>query len=133
MLCSKSKCLPPLASKLASCRQQSRRGDKSRGSRRPMLSAPRLASALTGLAQGRADLHDAARGICVKRLVQFALEAGGTVVVEVDEPGDGGLQRAGRAGEISETAAETLEAALDRIRPAAEAVVSRLGNLSQPA
>ena len=69
----------------------------------------------------------------MKRLVQFALEAGGTVVVEVDEPGDGGLQRAGRAGEISETAAETLEAALDRIRPAAEAVVSRLRNLSQPA
>ncbi len=68
----------------------------------------------------------------MKRLVAFPLEHDeGTVVVEVDEPvAAGGVERASRQGEVAETAQQTLEAALRRIRPAARAVIATLAELS---
>lgn len=65
----------------------------------------------------------------MKRLVRFPLEGGGSVVVEVEEPGTGGEERVGRAELVSD-AGESFEAALEKVRPVAEAVITKLQNLS---
>ena len=44
----------------------------------------------------------------MKRLVEFPLEEGGSIVVEIDEPETGGTVRAGREDKI-EKARETFE------------------------
>ena len=62
-------------------------------------------------------------------LVEFPLDGGGTVVVEVEERrGLGGVTRGsgGRAGEVAVRAGETVESAFGRIQPAASAIVERL-------
>jgi hypothetical protein len=66
----------------------------------------------------------------VKRLIEFELAEGGTVVVEVDDE-ETGLERAARPGEIAEKAGQTFESALDRIKPAAEAILQRLSGLAK--
>jgi hypothetical protein len=69
----------------------------------------------------------------VKRLIEFPLEDGGSIVVEVDEPEpEGGVVRAARPGEIAAKAGQTFETALDRIRPAAGAIITKLRGLSDP-
>jgi len=56
----------------------------------------------------------------MKRLIEFPLQDGGSIVVEVDEPAsEGGVTRAARPGEIAARASQTFEAALERIQPAA--------------
>ena len=68
----------------------------------------------------------------MKRLVEFKMEEGGTIVVEVDEMESGRTTRASRhPGEIVEEAKETFEQALSKIRPATEKVIHTLGKLSQ--
>ena len=52
----------------------------------------------------------------MKRLVEFPLEEGGSIVIEIDEPEMGGTVRAGREDKI-EKARETFEEALNP-RPA---------------
>jgi len=68
----------------------------------------------------------------MKRLVEFPLEGGGSVLVEVDEPEpEGGVVRAAaRRGEIEE-ASQNFEVALERVRPAASAVISKLREMSE--
>ncbi len=61
----------------------------------------------------------------MKRLVEFPLEEGGSIVVEIDEPETGGTVRAGR-GETIEKARETLEDALNKVLPATKRVVEKL-------
>ena len=73
----------------------------------------------------------------MKQLIEFPLEDGGTILVEVDEPEpEGGVVRAARPGEIVARANTTFEQSLDRIKPAidviATAIRSRLDNLSSP-
>ncbi len=68
----------------------------------------------------------------MKRLVEFPLEDGGTVVIEVDEPEPpGGIQRAARADEISETADQTFQAALHKIRPVASSILAEMRGLAE--
>lgn len=71
------------------------------------------------------------------RLVEFPLESGGSVIVEVEDragPRDGevrrGLGSGDRPAEIAARASETLEAAFGRIQPAAGAMVTRLRGLA---
>ena len=67
----------------------------------------------------------------MKRLIEFPLQAGGSVIVEVDEPApEGGVTRAARPGEIAARASQTFEAALERIKPAAGIIISKLRGLS---
>src|SRR5260370_12104675 len=67
----------------------------------------------------------------MKRLVEFKLEDGNTIIVEVDEPETGGPTRASRRpGEIAEEAKETFEQALSKIRPATEKVITTLRGLA---
>jgi hypothetical protein len=62
----------------------------------------------------------------MKRLVEFPLEDGSAVIVEVDEPDEEGVRRAARAGEVAEKVTETFESALGKIKPAIKAVISKL-------
>ena len=61
----------------------------------------------------------------MKRLVEFPLQEGGSVVVQIDEPDLGGTVRAAR-GDSLEQAKDTLEDALSKVLPAARSVVERL-------
>lgn len=65
----------------------------------------------------------------MKQLVEFALDDGTTVLVEVDEPESEGIVRAGRAGEIVEKVQYTFSEALDKVKPAAETIINKLRNL----
>jgi hypothetical protein len=61
------------------------------------------------------------------QFVEFPLEGGGTVVVEVGEPGSVGAVRRGFGpAELVTRADETVEAAFARVKPAAAALVEGL-------
>lgn len=67
----------------------------------------------------------------MKRLVEFPTQNGQTLVIEMDdEPGPGAV-RAARPGEVAERAGQTFEAALEAVRTAAEALVTRMRELSE--
>ncbi|GAB4525721.1 MAG: hypothetical protein Kow0047_34630 [Anaerolineae bacterium] len=69
----------------------------------------------------------------MKQLVEFPLESGGSIWAEVEVPEDeAGVTRGGRAEAIPVKAAQSFEAALGRLRPAAEAIISQLAGLSDP-
>ena len=68
----------------------------------------------------------------MKRLVEFPLEGGSSILVEVDEPQAEGVVRAARPGEIAERAVETFETALKKIQPAAVAIINQLRKVSDP-
>lgn len=69
----------------------------------------------------------------MKQLIEFPLEDGGTILVQVDEPTpEGGVVRAARPGEVMKRASQTFESALDRIKPAAGAIISKLRGLADP-
>ena len=61
----------------------------------------------------------------MKHLVEFPLEEGGSIVVEIDEPETGGTVRAGREDKI-EQARETFEDALNKVLPATKTVVEKV-------
>jgi hypothetical protein len=68
----------------------------------------------------------------MKHLVEFPLEDGGSIVVEIDEPETGGTIRAGREDKI-EQARETFEDALNKILPATKTVAEKVrGMASKP-
>lgn len=66
----------------------------------------------------------------MKHLIRFPLESGHSVIMEVEEP-DNGITRAARPHEVMATANQTLESALEHIKPAAEAVLAKLSSLSE--
>jgi hypothetical protein len=61
----------------------------------------------------------------MKRLVEFPLEEGGSIVVEVDEPESEGTIRAARGDTIIK-AKETLEEALNNVLPVTKSLVEKL-------
>ena len=68
----------------------------------------------------------------MKHLVEFPLEEGGSIVVEIDEPETSGTVRAGREDKI-EKARETFEDALNKVLPVTKTVVEKLrGMESRP-
>jgi hypothetical protein len=69
----------------------------------------------------------------VKRLIEFSLQDGDSILVEVEEPESAYESvRAARPGELAAKAGQTFEAALDRIKPAATVIISKLRALSDP-
>jgi hypothetical protein len=69
----------------------------------------------------------------VNRLVEFPLEEGGSVVVEVAESElPEGPGRAARPGEIAAKTTQSFEAALAKVRPAAEGIIADLRSISMP-
>jgi hypothetical protein len=67
-----------------------------------------------------------AKGATMKRLVEFPLEDGTTMLVEIAEPDQGGLVKASRAGEMIVKAQLSLEKSLEKVKPAAEHVIAQL-------
>src|SRR6266568_5990115 len=69
----------------------------------------------------------------MKHFVEFPLEDGSTIVVEVNEPEEErGTRRAARGTEEEpEKASQTFEHALSKIRPATEKVITTLRDLIQ--
>ena len=61
----------------------------------------------------------------MKHLVEFPLEEGGSIVVEVDEPESEGTIRAAR-GDTIVRAKETLEEALNNVLPVTKSLVEKL-------
>jgi hypothetical protein len=74
------------------------------------------------------------RGVVVKRLVEFPLEAGGSVVVEIDEPASGPTMRGlGKDGSsLAERADKTFEQATAAVTPSAHALIARLRSMDDP-
>ena len=65
----------------------------------------------------------------MKHLVEFPLEEGGSIIIEIDEPETGGTVRAGRE-ETIEKARETLEQALNKVLPATKTVLEKLRTMA---
>ena len=69
----------------------------------------------------------------MKRLVEFPMEDGTTILVESDEPeSKGSVVRGVGVRDVAEKAEQTFETALRRIKPAAAAVIAKLRDLSDP-
>ncbi len=65
----------------------------------------------------------------MKRLVEFPLDEGGSIVVQIDELETEGTVRAGREDKI-EKARETFENALNKVLPATKTVVEKLRSMA---
>lgn len=69
----------------------------------------------------------------MKRLIEFPLEDGTSILVEIDEPEpEGGVVRAARPGEVVARAQQTFSEALDKVKPAASTIIQKLRGLSDP-
>lgn len=73
----------------------------------------------------------------MSRLVEFPLDEGGTVLVEITEAGagtsDGPVVRGLDGGtRVIDQAHQSFEQAIDRVRPAAQALVTRLRTIADP-
>jgi len=67
----------------------------------------------------------------MKRLVEFPLEDGGSIWVEVEAPEEAGMVKAGRGVKgVSERARQTFEEALEKVRPAAQVIIQKFRDLS---
>ena len=63
----------------------------------------------------------------MKRLVEFPLEDGTSLLVEVEETEEEGLRRVSRHEPgVIERAQQTLEKSLDRVRPVAQSILEKL-------
>jgi Trypsin-co-occurring domain 1 len=71
--------------------------------------------------------------LLLKRLIEFPLDAGGSVLVEIEEiEPEGGVIRAARPAELATKAIQTFESALETIKPAAGTIIAKLRSLSEP-
>lgn len=69
----------------------------------------------------------------MKRLVEFPLEEGGVILVEVEAPEETGMVPAAREERgVPERARQTFESAWEKVRPAASAIVGKLRALHDP-
>lgn len=69
----------------------------------------------------------------MKQLVEFSLEDGSKVLVEVEEPVKGGAQRVAlKPGKLAVEAKKTFEAALETVRPTLTPLVNKLRELPAP-
>lgn len=65
----------------------------------------------------------------MKQWIEFPLEDGGSITVEVDVPERPGTVRAGVGEEVTQRAQQTFENALEKVRPAAQAIIKKLRTL----
>jgi hypothetical protein len=68
----------------------------------------------------------------MKHLIEFLLENGDCVLVEVDNDSDGykGLIPAARGDDIPQKALITFEAAIDKVKPVASTIIKKLRSIS---
>ena len=66
----------------------------------------------------------------MKRLIEFPLEDGTSMLVEVDEPEQEGLERVSRGDPgVIERAQQTFEKSLEKVKPAAQYILAKLREL----
>lgn len=65
----------------------------------------------------------------MKKLIEFPLEDGTTILVEVDENEMGGVVKSSRAGDTITKASKTFEEAMDKVKPAASAIIAKIRSL----
>jgi hypothetical protein len=68
----------------------------------------------------------------LKRIVEFPLENGDSVLVEINESTITD-DRIGIRDEVVQKATQTFESALENVKPIANAILAKVRNLSQPA
>ncbi len=68
----------------------------------------------------------------MKRLVEFPLEVGGQLVVQVDETTTEVTRGLRRRESVAEKTTKTFEEATASVTPAAQSLISRLKNLDTP-
>ena len=68
----------------------------------------------------------------MKRLIEFTLKDGSSILVEMQDAEGGGLVRASRFSDEIEKARLSFEEALENIRPAAGAIIEKIKTLSDP-
>ncbi len=68
----------------------------------------------------------------MSQVVEFSLESGESVFLEVEEDRASGLRPASRGEKGISKATETFEAALGKVKPAARAVVEAFRELNEP-
>jgi hypothetical protein len=61
----------------------------------------------------------------MKRLISYPLDAGDSVLIEVEDATGGGVTRGLHPSDVIETVANSFEAALEAIKPTAVAVASK--------
>lgn len=67
----------------------------------------------------------------MRRLIEFPLEEGGSVLVEVDDAATGGpVTRGLRDQRVTESAQQSFEQAVSHVQPAANALMGRLRELA---
>lgn len=64
----------------------------------------------------------------MKRLIEFPLEEGGSIFVEVEQMDQGGMEN---ASNIVERSRQTFSQALEKVQPIAETIISNLSSLSK--
>jgi hypothetical protein len=65
----------------------------------------------------------------LKRLIEFPLQDNGSVIIEVDDEQSDRIVRGANPSEVAEKAKQTFEDALDKIKPAAQAIITKLRGL----
>lgn len=60
------------------------------------------------------------------QLVEFPLQDGGSVLIEVEQVATGPVTRGRGGGDVTERAQCTFEQAVERVEPAAQAIITRL-------
>ena len=65
----------------------------------------------------------------MKHLVEFPLEDGSSILVEVEDAEMGGVVRASRGSETIAKAQKTFEEAMDKVKPAASTIIAKLRSL----
>ena len=66
----------------------------------------------------------------MKRLISFPLEAGGNVLIEVEEEPGGSVTRGLHPSDVIEAAGNSFDAAIEAIKPAAVAVARKFRNFA---
>lgn len=65
----------------------------------------------------------------MKRLIEFPLEDGTSIIVEADDAPAAGTVRGAHSSEVVEKAKQTFEASLERIKPVAASIIAKLREL----
>ncbi len=68
----------------------------------------------------------------MKRIVEFPLESGSSILVEVDEP-EVIDDRISLGDEVVQKAQKTFESALEKVKPVVNAIMTKVRSLNEPA
>ena len=68
----------------------------------------------------------------MKRLIEYPLKDGSSVLVQVDDEARGSVVRGGAPSDVAEKVTQTVETALEEIRPAAVELIAQFRNLTEP-